>query len=99
VRASGRVAVSPTGVSRKGGESALSTLSAKVTDHAAEGVVAVARLPGDVLQGTPLDEVGTERLIAAVERVGGFDEEAQAAGIVHDLAPTMSVDLWRTPGP
>ncbi len=51
----------------------------EVADHATQGVVAVARLPGDVVQGTPLDEIGAERFIAAMERVGGFEEEAQAA--------------------
>jgi hypothetical protein len=72
---------------RKGGNSALSTLSPEVADEVAYGVVAVARLLGDVFQGTSLDEEGTEHLIAAMERVGRFEEEAQAEGIVHDLAP------------
>ena len=51
----------------------------KVADHATQGVVAVTGLPGDFLEGAPLDEVGAERFIAAVERVGGFEEGAQAA--------------------
>jgi hypothetical protein len=56
-------------------------------------------LLGDLLQGTPLDEISAERFIAAVERVGGFEEEAQAACIVHDLVPRMSVDFREVPGP
>jgi hypothetical protein len=44
-------------------------------------------LLGDVVQGPPLDEEGSEYLIAAMERVGRFEEEAQAEGVVHDLAP------------
>jgi hypothetical protein len=56
-----------------------STPCPEVADHATRGVVAVARLLGDLLEGAPLDEVGAERFIAAMERVGGFEEEAQAA--------------------
>jgi hypothetical protein len=63
-------------VLRKGGNSARSTLSPEVTDQVTHGVVAVARLLGDVFQGTPLDEEGTEHLIAAMERVGRFEEES-----------------------
>ncbi|HMB05374.1 MAG TPA: hypothetical protein VKP69_16760, partial [Isosphaeraceae bacterium] len=44
---------------------------------------------GDVVQGAPLDEEGTEYLIAAMERVDRFEEEAQAEGVVHDLAPDV----------
>jgi hypothetical protein len=51
----------------------------EVADHVTQGVVAVAGLLGDLLEGAPLDEVGAERFIAAMERVGGFEEEAQAA--------------------
>jgi hypothetical protein len=51
----------------------------EVADHATQGVVAVTGLLGDLLEGAPLDEVGAERFIAAVERVGGLEEEAQAA--------------------
>jgi hypothetical protein len=87
VRKRGPAAVAPTGVLRKGGNSALSTLSPEVADQVTHGVVAVTRSLGDVLQGMPLDEKGAEHLIAAVQRVGGFEEEAQAEGIVHDLAP------------
>jgi hypothetical protein len=77
----------------------LPTPSPEVADHAAQGVVGVAGLLGDLLQRAPLDEIGAERFIAAVERVGGFEEEAQAGCIVHDLAPTMSVDFRWILGP
>jgi hypothetical protein len=36
-------------------------------------------LLGDLLEGEPLDEVGAECFIAAMERVGRFEEETQAA--------------------
>jgi hypothetical protein len=75
------------------------TPSPEVADHATQGVVGVAGLLGDLLQGAPLDEIGAECFIAAMERVGGFEEEAQAACIVHDLAPTMSVDFRWILGP
>ena len=41
------------------------------------------------MEGTPLDEEGVEHLIAAMERVGRFEEEAPAEGIVHDQAPDV----------
>jgi hypothetical protein len=63
-------------MSRKGGNSVFSTLCPEVADHVTEGVIAVAGLLDDVLQRTSLDEIGAERLIAAVERVGRFEEEA-----------------------
>jgi len=66
-------------VPRKGGNSVFTTPRSKVADHVTQGVVAVAGLLGDLLEGTPLDEIGAERFIAAVKRVGGFEEEAQAA--------------------
>ena len=96
MRKRGPAAVAPTGVLRKGGNSALSTLSPEVADQVTHGVVAVARSLGDAFQGTPLDEEGTEHLIAAMERVSRFEKEAQAEGIVHDLAPrcrSISVGL------
>ena len=57
----------------------MTTLGAKVADHVAQGVVAVAELLGDVLLGTPFGEVGAERFVTAVEGIGGFEEEVQAA--------------------
>jgi len=73
------VVVAPIVVPRKGGNSVVTTPRSKVADHVTQGVVAVAGLLGDLLQRTSLDEIGAERFLAAVERVGGFEEEAQAA--------------------
>jgi hypothetical protein len=53
-------------------------------DHLAQGVVGVSELGGDFLEGTPLDEVGPQRLVAAVEGVVGLQEVAEAEGVVHD---------------
>ena len=57
----------------------MAALSPKVSDHATQGVVGVAEFLGDLLEGSPLDELGAERFIATVERVGRLEEEAQAA--------------------
>jgi hypothetical protein len=64
---------------RKGGNSVLSAPRPEVADDVAQGVVAVAGSQGDLLEGTALDEIGAERFITAMERVGRFEEEAQAA--------------------
>lgn len=93
------MAVAPIGVPRTGGDPVLTTLSAKVADDVPRGVVAGAGLLGDLLEGTPLDERGAERFITAVEGVGGLEEGAQAAGIVPDLVPRMSVDFREVAGP
>jgi hypothetical protein len=57
----------------------LTTAGAEVAEDVAQGVVAVAGSPGDLVEGTSLDEVSAERFITAMERVGRFEEEAQAA--------------------
>ncbi|HEX3450934.1 MAG TPA: hypothetical protein VHS97_21950 [Isosphaeraceae bacterium] len=44
---------------------------------------------GDLLEGTPLDEVGPQRLIASVEGVVWLQEEAEAGGVVHDRGSEM----------
>jgi hypothetical protein len=46
-------------------------------------------LGGDLLEGTSLDEVGPQRLIASVEGVVGLQEEAEAGGVVHDRGSEM----------
>jgi hypothetical protein len=53
-------------------------------DHLAQGVVGVSESGGDLLEGPPLDEVGSHCLIASVEGVVGLEEVAEAGGIVHD---------------
>jgi hypothetical protein len=40
-------------------------------------------LAGDLLEGPLWDEVRPQRLIASVEGVVGFEEEAEAGGVVH----------------
>jgi hypothetical protein len=57
----------------------LTTPGPEVPDDVAQGVVTVAGSQGDLLEGTSLDEIGAERFITAMERVGRFEEEAQAA--------------------
>jgi hypothetical protein len=46
-------------------------------------------LGGDLLEGTSLDEVRPQRLVAPVEGVVGFQEEAKAGGVVHDRGSEM----------
>jgi hypothetical protein len=46
-------------------------------------------LGGDLLEGTSLDEVGPQRLIASVEGLVGIQEEAEAGGVVHDRGSEM----------
>ena len=58
-------------------------------DHLAQGVVGVSELGGDLAEGTPLDEVRPQRLIASVEGVVGLQEEAKAGGVVHDRCSEM----------
>jgi hypothetical protein len=45
-------------------------------DHLAQGAVGVPELGGDFLEGASLDEVGPQRLIASVENIVRFREEA-----------------------
>jgi hypothetical protein len=56
-------------------------------DHLTQGVVGVSELDGDLLEGSPLDEVSPQRLRASVEGVVGLQEVAEAGGVVHDRDP------------
>ena len=69
----------------------------EVADHATQGVVAVTGLLGDLLEGAPLDEVGAEGFIAAMERVGGFEEELRFTGAVAVLVLRSSGVRVRSP--
>jgi hypothetical protein len=60
-----------------------------LVDHLAQGVVGVSELGGDLREGTSLDEVRPQRLIAAVEGIVGLQEEAEAGGVVHDRGSEM----------
>jgi hypothetical protein len=72
---------------------------AKVADQRAERVVGVAELLGDVAQGSVLDEGGAEGLVLAMERLGGFEEEAEGVGVIHARGSEMRVDSERISGP
>ncbi len=72
---------------------------AEVADQRAERVVGIAELLGDVAQGSVLDEGGAEGLVLAVERLGGFEEEAEIVGVIHARGSEMRVDSGGIPGP
>ena len=72
---------------------------AEVADQGPERVVGIAELLGDVAQGPWLDEGGAEGLVLAVERLGGFEEEAEEVGVIHARVSEMRVDCGRIPGP
>jgi hypothetical protein len=46
-------------------------------------------LGGDLAERTPLDEVGPQGLIAAMEGAVGLQEVAEAEGVVHDPGSEM----------
>lgn len=52
-------------------------------DHLTQGVVRVSELGGDVAEGTPLDEVRSQRFVASVEGVVRLQEVAETEGVVH----------------
>lgn len=66
-------------VIRKGGDPVLPALSPEVVDQVAQGCVAIAELLGDLPEGSSLDEISAERLVAAVQRGGRLEKEAEEA--------------------
>jgi hypothetical protein len=52
-------------------------------NHLTQRVVSVSELSGDLAEGTSLDEVRAQRLVAAVEGAVGLQEVAEAEGVVH----------------
>jgi hypothetical protein len=42
-------------------------------------------------EGTPLDEVGAQRLVSSMEDDIGFQKVAEAEGVVHDPNSEMGV--------
>ena len=56
---------------RKGGSPTASVPSAKLADHCLEGIGLVTELRGYVGQRAPVDEEGTQRLIATVKGLLG----------------------------
>jgi hypothetical protein len=87
------------GAIRKGGNPVLATPGAEVADQIAQGGVAVAETLGDLTERALLDEIGAEGLVAPVQGIGGLEEEAEGARIIHDLDPVMSVDFRWTVRP
>ena len=65
------------GAAKKGG-CARAAPGPELVDHLSQGVVSVSELGGDLLEGTALDEVGPQRLIASVEGLVGLEEVAEA---------------------
>ena len=53
-------------------------------DHLTQGAVGVSELGGDLAEGTLLDEVRPQRLVASVQGVVRLEEVAEAEGVVHD---------------
>ena len=64
---------------------------AELRDEIAERAVGEAELAGDVGQGTPLQEEGTQGLVLALQRLAGFPEELLAAQVVHDGPSKVSL--------
>ena len=69
---------------QKRGNLAASALRANLANHGLESIGLVTELRGDVGQWAPLDEEGTQGLIAAVKGLLGRNEELTARCIVHD---------------
>ena len=45
-----------------------------------------------------LDEGGAKGLVLAVERLGGFEEEAEVVGVIHARGSEMRADFEGIPG-
>ena len=45
-----------------------------------------------------LDEGGAEGLVLAMERLGGFEEEAEVVGVIHARGSEMGVNFEGIPG-
>jgi hypothetical protein len=67
----------------KGGRLARTTLGAKVTDQVAQGGVRISKALGHVHLWLLVDKDGAQGFIAAMQGLGGFEEEATAEGILH----------------
>jgi len=67
----------------KGGHLARATLGAKVTDQVAQGSVRIPKALGHVHLWLLVDKDGAQGFIAAMQGLGGFEEEATAEGILH----------------
>ena len=74
---------------RKGGRTAIAALSPEVADQATGRGVGEPELGGDLAGGPMLDEIGAEDLVPPVEDVGGLEEEALVAIVVHEAASQL----------
>jgi hypothetical protein len=74
---------------RKGGRTAVVALSPEVADQAAGRGVGEPELGGDLAGGPMVDEIGAEDLVPPVEGVGGLEEEALVAMVVHEAASQL----------
>jgi len=67
----------------KGGRLVRATLGAKVTHQAAQGGVRISKAFGHCRLWLLVDEDGAQGFIAAMQGLGGFEEEATAESILH----------------
>ena len=67
----------------KGGRRARATLGTKVTDQAAQGGIRLPKALGHFHLWLLVDKDGAQGFIAAMQGLGGFEEEATAEGILH----------------
>lgn len=68
---------------RKGGRLAGTALGAEVPHHGADRVVGGTEAPGQLVEGLAIDEEGPEDLVAAMQHLVGFEEEATAGVVIH----------------
>ena len=83
LRLAAAAGVVPVVVAQKGRSFASLHLGAKPADHGAQRGLLIAKLLGDVLQATPVDEEGTQRFVLAVIGLNRFKEETAAASVIH----------------
>jgi len=77
------VAVAQRTAWRKGGKLSGTALGAEVPHHGADRVVGGAELLGQLVEGPALDEEGPEDLVAAMQDLVGFEEEATVGVVIH----------------
>ena len=65
------------------------TLSPEVADQAAGRGVGEPESGGDLAGGPMVNEIGAEDLVPPVEDVGGLEEEALVAIVVHEAASQL----------
>jgi hypothetical protein len=68
---------------RKGGKLTSTALGAEVPHDGTDRVVGGAESLGQLVEGPPVDEEGAEDLVAAMQDLIGFEEEATAGDVIH----------------